>query len=132
MLILDANVLVSAALGRSRSLIEATAARGLDLLVPIAQRLEAATVLVRLGGSPVSVETSLGFTSRTVRVIEPEAYDGFEPAARARLGAHGQSDWPVLAAALALEADIWSNDRDFFGLGVAVWTTRNVGYATAT
>ncbi len=130
MLILDANVLVSSALGRSRPLIEATAARGLELLVPIAQRLEAAKVLVRLGGSSASVETSLGFASGIIRVIELEAYETLEAAARERLGARGQSDWPVLAAALALEADIWSNDRDFFGVGVAVWATRNVGRAS--
>ncbi len=132
MLILDANVLVSAALGRSRPLIESTAARGLELLVTVAQRREAAKVLLRLGGSPASVEMSLAFARRTIGVIEPEAYDLLESAARARLGERGQSDWPVLAAALALGADIWSNDRDFFGVGVAVWTTRNVAYAATS
>jgi len=129
MLILDANVLVSAALGRSRELIEATATRGIELLLPIEQRREAVSVLIRLGGSPESVERSLTFAADIVGLLEPEVYTPFEPPARARLGPRGQSDWPVLPTAIALDADIWSNDRDFFGTGVAVWTKRNVGHA---
>lgn len=36
-------------------------------------------------------------------------------------------DWPVLAAALTLNAPVWTEDSDFFGLGVPTWTTANVG-----
>ena len=32
-------------------------------------------------------------------------------------------DWPVVASALVLSADIWTNDNDFLGTGVATWTT---------
>ena len=32
-------------------------------------------------------------------------------------------DWPILAAALALDCPIWTEDRDFFGVGVATWTS---------
>ncbi len=32
-------------------------------------------------------------------------------------------DWPSVALALALDAGIWSEDRDFFGCGLATWTT---------
>ena len=128
---MDANILISAALGRSRALIADTAARGLELMIPVEQRLEAAKVLIRLGGTPASVQRSLAFADETIGLLKPEIYLAFEPAARARLGPRGQSDWPVLAAALALEADIWSNDRDFFGVGVAVWTTRNARHAAS-
>jgi predicted nucleic acid-binding protein len=37
-----------------------------------------------------------------------------------------ESDWPVLAIALALGCAIWSEDQDFFGTGVAVWTTSRI------
>ncbi len=40
-------------------------------------------------------------------------------------------DWPVLAAALALDCPIWTEDTDFFGYGVATWTTDRVGLAKA-
>jgi predicted nucleic acid-binding protein len=46
--------------------------------------------------------------------------------ARDRLRQRDESDWPVLATALGLGAAIWSEDQDFFGTGVAVWTTRHV------
>jgi predicted nucleic acid-binding protein len=32
-------------------------------------------------------------------------------------------DWPSVALALALDAGIWTEDRDFFGSGLATWTT---------
>jgi hypothetical protein len=32
----------------------------------------------------------------------------------------------VLAVALSLSCDIWTEDTDFFGTGVAVWTSDRV------
>jgi len=72
--------------------------------------------------------------SDLVAIIEPvtiERFVGTERAAKARLQEHCQKDWPVLAAALSLDADIWSNDRDFFGVGVPVWSTRNIDFIEA-
>ena len=43
-----------------------------------------------------------------------------------RMRSRGAEDWPILAAALSLSCDIWTEDRDFFGSGVAVWTTDRV------
>lgn len=71
------------------------------------------------------------------RVLEPfdvigiEEYDHLERLARARLHQGGQSDWPALAAAMALDAAIWSEDVDFFGVGVPVWTTPNLDFVEA-
>jgi predicted nucleic acid-binding protein len=49
-------------------------------------------------------------------------YADFETEARTRLTSHGpddRDDWPILAAALALGCQIWTEDTDFFGYGVA-------------
>jgi predicted nucleic acid-binding protein len=35
-------------------------------------------------------------------------------------------DWPALALGLQLECAIWTEDQDFFGTGVATWTSANV------
>lgn len=35
-------------------------------------------------------------------------------------------DWPVVAAALALNCPIWTEDQDFFGVGVPTWTSARV------
>ena len=35
-------------------------------------------------------------------------------------------DWPVLACAMLLSCPVWTEDTDFFGTGVATWTTDRV------
>ena len=35
-------------------------------------------------------------------------------------------DWPVAAVALLLGLPIWTEDQDFFGSGIATWTTDRV------
>ena len=62
-------------------------------------------------------------------LIDVTAFEHMQPHAEARLGQGGKSDWPTLAAAMTFEAAIWSDDRDFFGVGVPVWSTRNVQFA---
>lgn len=37
-----------------------------------------------------------------------------------------EADWPILALALTLRCPIWTEDKDFFGAGVATWTTDRV------
>jgi predicted nucleic acid-binding protein len=58
-----------------------------------------------------------------VAVVEPSAYAGYALAAQARLARRDPDDWPVLALALAAKCSIWTEDRDFFGTGVATWNT---------
>ena len=66
-----------------------------------------------------------------VEPLEPVSFEAFEQKARERLEDHGQPDWPVLAAAMALDAHIWSHDKDFLGVGVPVWSNRNVKHVEA-
>lgn len=78
------------------------------------------------GGDP---EKALGFLrllAEVVDIIEHDVYGEFETEARNRLGERDQEDWPILAAALALGCPIWTEDTDFFGCGVATWTTASV------
>lgn len=35
-------------------------------------------------------------------------------------------DWPVVALALSLDAEILTEDEDFFGCGVATWTVETL------
>jgi predicted nucleic acid-binding protein len=58
------------------------------------------------------------------RIVVAEAYQDLEVEARARL--RDPDDWPVLALALTLDCGIWTADQDFFGTGVATWTTANL------
>ena len=61
-----------------------------------------------------------------VQAVEAETYQSFEYVVRQRIAQRDEDDWPVLAAALALGCAIWTEDTDFFGCGVATWTTDRV------
>ncbi|AXC15045.1 hypothetical protein ACPOL_5799 [Acidisarcina polymorpha] len=61
-----------------------------------------------------------------VERIPAADYSAFDEAAMRRVATRDSDDWPVLAIALLLKAPIWTEDRDFFGTGVATWTTNNV------
>ena len=55
-----------------------------------------------------------------------DLYGGYESEVRKRIGTRDPEDWPILAAALALGCPIWTEDTDFFGFGVAIWTSNNI------
>jgi predicted nucleic acid-binding protein len=62
---------------------------------------------------------------RNVMILDQAIYSAIENEARAR-SLRDSDDWPVVACALALAADIWTNDNDFLGTGVATWTTESL------
>jgi predicted nucleic acid-binding protein len=130
-ILLDANILVSAIIGvQMKRVLAEAAARGVTLGVTEPQLLEAARVLTQeLGLTREDTEIALEAISTIVVPLGTESYAAAEPAARERLHRRAQADWPVLAAALSVEGGIWSHDRDFFGTGVAVWSSRNMRYA---
>ena len=69
---------------------------------------------------------SLEYLRTRIEQIDSETYSDFEDEARVRLRGRDEDDWPVLAVSLALDCPVWSEDADFFGTGVAVWTTNRV------
>ena len=54
--------------------------------------------------------------------MEQAIYASFEQDARERIP-RDPDDWPTVALALFLGVDIWTQDKDFLGCGVATWTT---------
>jgi predicted nucleic acid-binding protein len=133
-IVVDANVLIAALFGRSLPLVKDVAAWA-ELSVPLPQVAEAVAVSTRLASAPAlapaaaSIKDRLADLLDVVEPLSPDVFGDHEPVARARLHARGQPDWPVLAAALAIDGAIWSRDIDFFGIGVPVWSTRNIRHA---
>ena len=72
----------------------------------------------------VLAETLTALANNLTIVTEAE-YGQYEAEARDRVP-RDPNDWPTVAVALALDAGIWTNDRDFFGCGVPVWTTQTL------
>jgi predicted nucleic acid-binding protein len=59
-------------------------------------------------------------------VMVPEvAYQPLEEEARWRC-ARDPEDWPIVALALSLDLGVWTEDGDFLGTGVAIWSTRTL------
>lgn len=131
MIIVDANILVSTVAGKhTRRILRDAVTRGLTLAAPIVQAEEALHVLeAKIGFDVHDARRLLGEVLRVIQPLEAAAYAKLKATARSRLHARAQSDWPIVAAALALDAAIWSNDRDFFGVGIAVWSTKNMALA---
>ncbi len=71
------------------------------------------------------VEACPGAVREAVAIVPEVAYSPLEEEARWR-SPQDPADWPSVALALALDAAIWTEDRDFFGIGVAVWSTATV------
>jgi predicted nucleic acid-binding protein len=85
-----------------------------------------AGLVLKRGGDPASALVSLRSMSALGTVVSPDVYGDFEAEARERLGARDPDDWPILALALALACPIWTEDTDFFGCGVATWTSASI------
>jgi len=129
-LVVDANILVRAVLGkRVRELIEEYAGDA-SFFVPEVAYTEAeehlAALVIKRGGDPEKALALLRSLGQLMELIGSEVYSEFEAEARERLGQRDPEDWPMLAAALALGCPIWTEDTDFFGCGVATWTSDRV------
>jgi predicted nucleic acid-binding protein len=132
-IVLDANILVRAVLGtRVSELLAAHAAQATFLAPDIAfdeAREHLPTVLAKRGKSAEAIQVALEKLETLAHVIVPvptESYLPFKDRALARIGPRDPDDWPVLACALAANCPIWTEDTDFFGAGVATWTTASI------
>lgn len=61
-----------------------------------------------------------------VQSVDETVYAMFEAEATPRILELDLDDWPLIALTLALDCPLWTEDRDFFGTGIATWRTRTV------
>jgi predicted nucleic acid-binding protein len=131
MIVLDANILIRAVLGRRvRQLLETYAAQGIRFYAPGIAYADAEKYLpplLRKKNKPdTDLFATLEYFQYLVEPVDQDSYGVFEEEARQRLRGRDEDDWPVLAAALALSCAIWTEDTDFFGTGIAVWTSNRI------
>ena len=135
-LVLDANILVRAVLGKKvRTLLEECSTNtGFftpDICFSDAEKYLPLIFEKRNLPSEPALEVLSG-VSRIVKVVESGIYGDYREEAEQRIAIRDPDDWPVVATALALNCPIWTEDTDFFGSGVATWTTDRIHLFTVS
>jgi predicted nucleic acid-binding protein len=131
-IVVDANILIRAVLGRRVKEIITGHAEHAEFFAPELAYAEAERHLPEIlakRSRADQIDEALAYTGRLRAVVLPvpdEVYESLRAAALSRLESRDPDDWPVLAAALVIECPIWTEDKDFFGTGVPTWTTDRV------
>jgi predicted nucleic acid-binding protein len=129
-IVLDANILIRAVLGkRVRELIVDNAERVQFFSPDVAYadaRKYLPALLEKRGIKSESAMAVLDALQTIVWPLELDVYAGFKAQALQRIAMRDADDWPVLACAMAIGCPVWTEDADFFGAGVATWTSDRV------
>jgi predicted nucleic acid-binding protein len=129
-IVLDANILIRAVLGRRvRELIFDNAAT-VKFFAPYIAYADARKYLpALLNKRGVDASAAMLVLDRLEGVVQPidaELYEGMRQQSLQRIAVRDADDWPVLACAMTLGCPVWTEDADFFGTGVATWTSDRI------
>jgi predicted nucleic acid-binding protein len=129
-LVLDANILLRGVLGnRVRALLEAYESE-VSFYSPDVCFEDARTYIPSVAKRRrLDITAALAVLDQLEKIVEAvdrSLYEVHESVARNRMASRDIEDWPIMAAAMLLDCPIWTEDQDFFGSGVATWTTANV------
>jgi hypothetical protein len=124
-LVLDANIRIRAVLGGSTY---SRSSCGRPIFLHYRDRMcgSGRALAAKHGGDLTKALAFLRSIAALGTLIGLDLYSDFETESRKRLKARDPEDWPILAAALALGCPIWTEDTDFFGCGVATWTSTSI------
>ncbi len=129
-LVVDANILIAAARGRSADAMRIVAAQ--VTLITTDRAMEEASRRLVLGMKRPELIGVLNILAQSFEVFSAAsladdvalAQRVLRDAVASRNGS--ADDAHLLALAWNIDADIWSADRDFAGAGVASWSTPNL------
>jgi predicted nucleic acid-binding protein len=129
-LVLDANILLRGVFGiRVRALLEAYESTvsfyAPDICFDDARKY-IPNLAVRRKFDPTAGLLVLDALSKLVESVDISLYESYEELARVRISSRDANDWPIVATSLLLDCPIWTEDQDFFGSGIATWTTDRV------
>ena len=131
-LFVDANILVRCVVGRAAFDVDELLSKGIVLATTDAQAHEAEQVLHHVFAiDRADAAREMSAVTSAMDVYQRATYRAQEASSKARIHYKNTKDWPILAAAIEHEGAIWTDDRDFFGVGVPTWTTRNIKFLTA-
>lgn len=129
-IVLDANILIRAILGNKVRTLITTHIETIDFFTPDVCIIDAQKYLpILFEKRNLPVEAALKLLTQFIcllHVIDESVYSSSEEEARQRIQNRDIRDWPVVATALTLNCPIWTEDQDFFGTGIATWTSDRI------
>ena len=129
-IVLDANILIRAVLGRRVRELIVENADVVQFFAPDVAYADARKYLPSLlEKRGVKIEPAMAVLDALesiVRPLELGVYEGLKTQALQRIAIRDADDWPVLACAMTIGCPVWTEDADFFGTGVATWTSDRV------
>jgi predicted nucleic acid-binding protein len=129
-LVLDANILIRAVLGSKVRELLLKFNNSVEFFTPDVCMEDAQKYLPTIFEKrQLPVESALDVLYRIkhlIKIVEKSIYLEQENDAKQRVKSRDIHDWPVVATALVLNSPIWSEDQDFFGVGLPIWTTDRI------
>jgi predicted nucleic acid-binding protein len=129
-IVLDANILIRAVLGKHVRKLILDHAATVNFFSPDVAYADARKYLPPLlnkRGFDVDVAMqALDCLEGVVQPINIDFYRGMQQQALQRIAVRDADDWPILACAMMLGCPVWTEDADFFGCGVATWTSDRI------
>ncbi len=130
MLVLDANILIRAVLGNRVKKILLDSHHIVDFFIPdvcIADAKKYLPILFKKrSASPELGLQILSDLQCLLQVIDKSIYQEHIIEAQQRIRNRDLDDWPIVATALTFNCSIWTEDQDFFGTGIPIWTTDRI------
>lgn len=129
-IVLDANILIRAVLGQKvRNTLEqfANSAQFFtpDVCLEDAKKYLPALFEKRNLSADEALEVLEKLTC-LIDAVDANLYRIYEIEAKQRIAVRDTNDWPIVAVSLMLDCPIWTEDADFFGAGIATWTSDRV------
>jgi predicted nucleic acid-binding protein len=129
-IVLDANILIRAVLGRKvRNTIEkfanSTQFFTPDVCFADARKYLPALFEKRNLPSDEAIVVLEGLTC-LISAVDVNLYKIYEVEAKQRIAVRDIDDWTIVAVSLLLDCPIWTEGADFFGAGVATWTSDRI------
>ena len=129
-IVLDANILIRAVLGKRVRELIVDSADVVQFFAPDVAYADARkylpSLLEKRGIKSEPAMAVLDALESIVRPLELGVYEGLKTQALQRIAIRDADDWPVLACAMTIGCPVWTEDADFFGTGVATWTSDRV------
>lgn len=130
-LVLDANILIRAVLGQKVRHVLFDFAGIVSFVTPQTCIDDACKYLPSLleergFAEPQQSMLLLQELVKIIQVVDELLLEDYQAIAKKLLRQRDVEDWPILATALLFNSPIWTEDKDFFGVGVATWTTANI------